>query len=180
MSLMEALSVACCGEETRTYWHRRAIATIATVVASLFCLLGFALWTIGHWATRAIVTQLKFFGIVHFHWSVLTWWGGTIILMFVALTLINHFLPDGRRSWHWFTAGEIFTVISTLLASLGFNLFLEYSPTVPQVYTVLAGFVILMTWIYVANLLLLIGTELDSAVAIYHARKARARGESRS
>jgi uncharacterized BrkB/YihY/UPF0761 family membrane protein len=54
---------------------------------------------------------------------------------------------------------------------VGFNLFLRYSPTVPQVYTVLAGFVILMTWIYTANLMVLIGAELDTAVKRHQEQK---------
>jgi uncharacterized BrkB/YihY/UPF0761 family membrane protein len=58
--------------------------------------------------------------------------------------------------------------------SVGFNVFLQYSPTVPQVYTVLAGFVILMTWIYVANVIILIGTELDMAISLLHKRKENA------
>jgi membrane protein len=90
----------------------------------------------------------------------------------VALTLINHFLPDAKRPWRWFTIGNIFSVTGILSASVGFNLFLLYSPTVPQVYTVLAGFVILMTWIYVAIIIILVGTELDMAIALLKKRKA--------
>jgi membrane protein len=164
MSLMEALSVACCGRDKRSYWKRRAIATVTTLVASIFSLLGFGLWTVGHWATRAIYTEFKHLGIVHFRWSVVAWWLGTVLLMFTGLALINHFLPDQKRPWRWFTAGNVFSVAGILLTSVGFNLFLRYSPTVPQVYTVLAGFVILMTWIYTAVLMVLIGTELDTAL----------------
>src|ERR1700681_3935039 len=32
MSLMEALSVACCGQDKRGYWRKRAVATVATLV----------------------------------------------------------------------------------------------------------------------------------------------------
>lgn len=168
MSLMEALSVARSGTDTRGYWKKRAIATAATLVASVFCLLGFALWSTGHWATRVIFAELKYVGTVHFRWSVVAWWLGTLLLMFTGLALINHFLPDGKRSWRWLTAGNIFAVTTIVVVSIAFNLFLRYSPTVPQVYTVLAGFVILMTWIYMANLIVLIGAELDTAVKELH------------
>jgi membrane protein len=171
MSLMEALSVACCSKDTRGYWKKRAIATVATLVASLFCLLGFALWTIGHWATRAIFAEFKYVGGVHFRWSIVAWWVGTVVLMFAGLAFMNHFLTDTTRRWRWFTAGNVFSVAGILLVSIGFNLFLSYSPTVPQVYTVLAGFVVPMTWIYVVTLLVLIGTELDTALKEYHQRK---------
>lgn len=171
MGLMEALSVACCGKDGRSYWKKRAIATVATLVATLFCLLGFALWTVGHWATRTILTEYKYVGTVHFRWSVILWWVGTIALMLIGLALINHFLPDGKRTWRWLTTGNIFTVSAILVITVGFNLFLRYSPTVPQVYTVLAGFVILMTWIYAANVMILIGTEMDTAISELHRQK---------
>src|SRR6202051_2958936 len=174
MGLMEALSIACCGRDTRSYWKRRAIATVTTLVASLFCLMAFGLWTLGHWATREIFSDFIFVGTIHFRWSVIAWWLGTLLLMFVALTLINHFLPDVKRPWRWFTIGNIFSVTGILIASVGFNLFLQYSPTVPQVYTVLAGFVILMTWIYVANVIILIGTELDMAITLLHKEREKA------
>ncbi|MDP9338293.1 MAG: YihY/virulence factor BrkB family protein [Acidobacteriota bacterium] len=164
MSLMEALSVACCGKDKRGYWRKRAIATVATLVASLFFLLGFGLWTGGHWARKALLAEFKFVGVVHIRWGVIAWWVGTVVLMFAALALINHFLPDVKRPWRWLTAGNVFSVTAIILVSIGFNLFLRYSPTVPQVYTVLAGFVILMTWIYMANLIILAGVELDTAV----------------
>jgi membrane protein len=110
-------------------------------------------------------------GTVHFRWSVVLWWVGTIALMLIGLAFINHFLPDGKRSWRWLTTGNIFTVVAILVITIGFNLFLRYSPTVPQVYTVLAGFVILMTWIYTANMMILIGKELDTAIGELHQQK---------
>jgi uncharacterized BrkB/YihY/UPF0761 family membrane protein len=39
---------------------------------------------------------------------------------------------------------------------------------------VLAGFVILMTWIYVANVIVLIGTELDMAILLIHKHNEKA------
>jgi membrane protein len=164
MSLMEALSVACCGKDERGYWKKRAIATVATLVASLFCILSFGLWTLGHWATRTIFAELKYIGIVHVRWNVVAWWFGTLSLMYIGIGLINHFLPNQKRPWRWLTVGNIFAVLAITAVSIGFNLFLRYSPTVPQVYTVLAGFVILMTWIYMATLIVLIGAELDTVV----------------
>ena len=94
----------------------------------------------------------------------MVWWLATLLLMFVALALINHFLPDVKRQWRWLAAGNIFSVTSIIVVSVGFNLFLRYSPTVPQVYTVLAGFVLLMTWIWMVILIVLIGVELDTAL----------------
>jgi membrane protein len=164
MSLMEALSIACCGRETRPYWKRRAIATVSTLVASLFCFLGFGLWTVGHWASRVLSAEIVGSRRLHLHWRVTAWWAGTVLLMFVARAFVNHFLPVGKRPWQWLSAGSVFSVAGVLITSIGFNVFFRYSPTVPRVYSVLAGFVVLMTWIYMANLILLVGTEMDTTI----------------
>jgi membrane protein len=164
MSLMEALCVACCGKDKRGYWRKRAIATVATLVASIFCILSFGLWTMGHWASRTLFAEFERFGTFHLQWKVVAWWLGTVLLLSTGISLINYFLPDVKRSWRWFSPGNIFSVVAILVTSIGFNLFLRYSPTVPQVYTVLAGFVILMTWIYAVTLIILLGTELDTVV----------------
>src|SRR5450432_3678071 len=115
MGLMDALSVACCGKDSRSYWKKRAIATVATLVASLFFLLGFTLWTVGHWAKRTIFTEYKYLGTVHFRWSVVLWWVGTIALMLIGLAFINHFLPDGIFFFNDTATGEIYTVVAILV-----------------------------------------------------------------
>src|ERR1700680_1517056 len=81
MSLMEALSIACCGRDTRSYWKKRAIATVTTLVAAFFCLLSFGFWTAAHWATHAIFSEVRYLGVIHFRWSVVLWWIGTAALM---------------------------------------------------------------------------------------------------
>src|SRR6202790_1672214 len=96
MSLMEAVSIACCGRDTRGYWRKRAIATVTTLIASLFCLMAFGLWTLGHWATREIFKELKFVGTIHFRWSVIAWWLGTLFLFFVPLLFFNLFFRVGH------------------------------------------------------------------------------------
>jgi uncharacterized BrkB/YihY/UPF0761 family membrane protein len=134
------------------------------VVASAFCLLAFALWTVGHWATRVIFEEITYTLPTHSRWRTVAWYLGTVMLMFLALSLVHRFLPVCKRSWRWLSVGNVFSVVSVVLISIGFNLFLRYSPTVPRVYSVLAGFVLLMTWIYMANLVLLVGAELDTTL----------------
>jgi membrane protein len=51
------------------------------------------------------------------------------------------------------------------LTSLGLDFYLRHSVMFPRVYGTLAGFIILMMWIYISTLILLIGAETDTAVA---------------
>ena len=51
------------------------------------------------------------------------------------------------------------------MAALGFNNFyVAHGSNIPKIYGALAGFLVLVLWIYAANLMLLIGAETDTAL----------------
>ena len=45
--------------------------------------------------------------------------------------------------------------------SVGFNFYVRYFGNYSTVYGTLAGFFVLMLWVYMANLILLVGAEAD-------------------
>ena len=89
-------------------------------------------------------------------------WLVTLLLMCLALDLMNQFLPNRDRPWRWITPGRLFVAIMFVLASFGFNVYLRYFANYPRVYGALAGFIVLMMWIYIASLILLVGAEIDN------------------
>jgi membrane protein len=92
-------------------------------------------------------------------------WLAHLLLIFLAISLANYFLPDGKRTRRWLTPGTSFVAITFVLASVAFNIYIQHSPNIPRVYGTLAGFIVFMMWIYMANLILLIGAETDAAIA---------------
>jgi membrane protein len=163
MSLMDALTIAYGRRDSRSYWKKRAIAIVATLGGAVFFILSFGVWTALHLA--AVAASPEFGSIFAFEakWKI-AWWVLTTVLLFLGIDLINYFLPDVKCPWRWFSPGPLFSVISLAVASLGLNLYVRFSPMLPRVYGTLAGFIILMIWIYVATLALLIGAETDKAV----------------
>ena len=62
-------------------------------------------------------------------------------------------------------AGLHFLNIASLLIRSGiFNFYLRHFGSYPKFYGTMAGFIILMFWIYLASLILLIGAETDSVI----------------
>jgi membrane protein len=84
--------------------------------------------------------------------------------MFLGLDLINYFLPNGNRPWRWLTPGTLFAALTYVLASVGFDFYLRHFDSYPRIYGTLAGFMILMTWICMSNIIRLIGAEADNAM----------------
>jgi membrane protein len=164
VSLMEALSLAYGAKDTRGHWKKRAIAVVATIGSAIFFICSFGLWTVGHWAHGTVNNEFRASGIFQTPWKI-AWWFFTLFLLCVGLDLIHYFLPDSKRPWRWLSPGTLFVAISFVLASLGLNLYARYNSMLSRIYGTLAGFIILMLWIYISTVILLIGAEADTAMA---------------
>lgn len=166
VSLMESLSTVYGVSEGRSYSRKHIIAVIWTVLAACFALGSFAFMTVGHWTFERIVLLEG----PERSWPHLTFeagrWVFTLALMCLAVELLNFLLPAERRPWRWLAPGTVFTVAMLVASSEGFNFYFEHFNTYPRIYGALAGFIILMLWIYMASLILLIGAEIDHQLEI--------------
>ncbi len=161
--LMESLTAAYGSKERRGFLKKRIIALFATVIGGIFVALSFAVLTFGHWAAVLILVNFKSF--LHFPepWE-LARWLATLLLMLFGLSLIYNFLPDVKRPWHWVTPGSMCVAVTVVGASACFNFYLRYFGNYSKVYGAMAGFIVLMAWIYMTSLILLIGAETDSVL----------------
>jgi membrane protein len=163
VSLMEALSIAHGVRETRSFLKRRLIAIAATLVTAVFFLLSFALTTIGRTAAVFLANQYAPFSISKLPWDIVRW-VANLLLILIAINLINYFLPNVKQRWHWITIGRSFVTLAFFLASVGFDFYITHASNIAKIYGVLAGFIIFMLWIYIANFILLVGAETDTAI----------------
>jgi len=162
VSLMESITVAYGLKETRGFWMKRLIAVAATVVGAVFFVASFGLMTFGHWLGSVISGHVTV-GLSQVPFEVGRWLASAL-LMLIGLDLMNYFLPNMKRRWHWITPGAVFVVLMMVAASAGFNFYLHHFGNYPRFYGAMAGFIILLTWIYLASLILLVGAETDSAI----------------
>lgn len=160
MSLMESLSRVYGIRDARGYWERRALASATTIVAAFFLLGSFALLSLGRWAGKELWVNVGA-GVVLPVALLLARWVATLCLMCLGLDLLHYFLPNGRRKWHWISAGNVFVATSLVGASVGFNFYVRYFGNYSRVYGALTGFFVLMLWVYMANIILLVGAEAD-------------------
>jgi membrane protein len=160
VSLMESLSVVYVGKDTRSYWHKHAIAAVVAMLTMVFSLGAFGLMAFGRWGTNWFSSEVGRISITHIAWEAGRWLV-TLIVMCIAVDLANYFLPDVKRPWRWVSPGTAFAVLTLVVSSAGFNLYIQHFSSYPRIYGAIGGFIILMLWIYIASLILLIGAETD-------------------
>jgi membrane protein len=160
VSAMESLTAAHGGKETRGFWEKRFIAVGVIIAGAIFCMVSFAVLSFGKWSATAISGKLKLVTPFQVHWHAARW-TATLILMCLAIDLVNYFLPAMKRRWRWLPPSTIFVALVYVAASAIFNYYVGRFAAFPKVYGALAGFVVLMLWIYMASLILLIGAETE-------------------
>jgi membrane protein len=159
-----ALNVVFEVESGRSFVRRKLIDVASTAVLLALALVtgilvfvggGFAddlLGFIGLGATAADV------------WNIARWPAALLVAMLV-FSFIYYITPDvQQRSWRWVTPGAVIGVVLWLPASWGFSTYISRVADVGAIYGAFAGAIVLVAWIWLSNVALLFGAELNAEI----------------
>lgn len=97
-------------------------------------------------------------------WSVARWPGALAMTMMI-FALIYHVTPDvEQRAFRWVTPGALVGVLIWLLASAGFSVYIGKVADVGALYGAFAGVIVLVGWLWLTNVALLFGAELNAEI----------------
>jgi len=159
MSLTESLNAAYEVRETRSYWKRLGLALLTLFMFSLLILAAFGVLCAGHGMGVWLGAHAESF-YANALWNIGRWLV-LLGLVGVAAAIADYALPNQKRPWRWVTPGSIFAILASVVASIGFNLYVEYVNSYSKTYGALGEFIILMFWIYTMSLIILIGAEVN-------------------
>jgi membrane protein len=83
----------------------------------------------------------------------------------LVFALIYYVSPDVQhRAFHWLTPGAVVGVLIWLVASLAFSLYVSRVADVGAVYGAFTGAILLLAWLWLTNVALLFGAELNAEI----------------
>ena len=88
-----------------------------------------------------------------------------MILAFVALAvaILYYATPNVQQpKFRWLSIGSALAIVAWALASLGFGVYVSNFGSYNKTYGALAGVVVFLLWLWITNLALLFGAELDA------------------
>ena len=92
-------------------------------------------------------------------------WPLALVAMILIYAVVYFAAPNVEiRRFRWISPGALFGVLAWLLASLGFFFYVANFGSYQATYGAFAGMVILLVWIWVSNLVLLFGAELNAVI----------------
>jgi membrane protein len=90
-------------------------------------------------------------------------WALIALLFVLMISVIYYGSPNVKqRGFKWITPGSVVALVVWLLASAGFALYVSQFGSYNKVYGSLAGVVIVLIWLWLTNLAILFGHELNA------------------
>jgi membrane protein len=159
-----ALNVVFEVDSGRSFLARKAIDVVSTVVLMALVLISLVLVFVGGGLAEDLLGFLGLGETVVRVWNLARWPGAVAVAMLV-FSFIYYVTPDVRqRSFRWVTPGAVVGVALWLIGSAGFSIYLSKVADVGAVYGAFAGAIVLVVWLWLTNVALLFGAELNAEI----------------
>ncbi|HEY4175939.1 MAG TPA: YihY/virulence factor BrkB family protein [Kofleriaceae bacterium] len=172
-SLATALDAIFDCEERRPWWKRQVIAVAVTVAVALMAVLALALLVVGPVVGHYLVDRFGLGSAFDVVWSTGRWVGAGLLVMTVC-AVVYKFLPDRRAPFRIFTTGSFVGVALWLGISFAFNVYLRRWGSYDKTYGALGGAIIFLTWLWLSNVALLVGAEINDVLTRLRKERAEA------
>ena len=97
-------------------------------------------------------------------------WPGALLSAMLIYAIVYYAAPNVEvRNWRYITPGAIFGVAAWIVASAGFFFYVSTFASYSATYGAFAAVVILLIWLWLTNVVLLFGAELNAVVDLRRA-----------
>ena len=176
LGITDTLNRAYGVQEGRPFWKVWGIALLLTIGLPLFMLISMGLLVFGPQLGGWIATQIGLGALFQVLWNVLRW-PVILGLLTVAIAPVYYWAPDVAQAWRWITPGSVFAILVTLITSLGFSYYVTNFGSYDATYGSIGAVIVLLTWMYLTGLFLLVGGEINAAIA-HASSEGKAPGET--
>jgi len=148
--------------EGRPVWKLRPVMLLVTLVSVvLVAVVALAVVASGPVA-GAIGSQLGLGSTVVLVWNIAKW---PVILLIVVLVvaLLYQETPNVKQpTFRWLSVGAFLAIVVWVLVSVAFGFYVANFSSYGKTYGSLAGVIVFLLWLWITNLALLFGAELDA------------------
>jgi membrane protein len=161
-AFMRASNVIYETEEGRSFWRRRPLQIAVTLVMVLAVALVFVMLVLSGPVAEAVGkavglgdAAITVYGLAK--WPVLA------LTVMAMLGLLYYTSPNVRmRGVRWITPGSVLALVLWVTASAGFALYVAHFGSYDKTYGTLGGVITFLVWLWITNIAVLLGAELNA------------------
>ena len=149
-------------DEGRPIWKLRPIQLLVTLVLVLLAaavMLGFVL---SGGVARTIGDTIGLGDTAVTVWNIAKW--PVMLLIVIGMVALLYWATPNIRqpSFRWMSPGAAIAILVWVLASVGFGFYVGNFGSYNKTYGSLAGVIVALLWLWITNLALLFGAEIDA------------------
>jgi membrane protein len=161
-AFMRAANVIYETPEGRPFWKLRPLQIIVTLLMiGLLAAVALGIVLTGP-VVAAVAGPLGVGSTAQTIWSIAKW-PVMLAAVIVMFAILYHATPNVRLpGFKWVTPGAIFALVVWIVASAAFAFYVANFGSYDKTYGALGGVVVLLVWLWISNVALLLGMELNA------------------
>lgn len=148
--------------EGRPAWKLRPLQLALTLAALILAAAVASMLAVSGPVAAAVGAAIGLGAVAQTVWAVAKW---PVILVFVTLivAILYYVTPNVKQpKFRWLSVGSAAAILVWVTASVGFGFYVSNFGSYNKTYGALAGVIIFVLWLWLTNLALLFGAELDA------------------
>jgi membrane protein len=149
-------------DEGRPFWKLRPVMLLVTLIALLLIAVVLVMLIVSGPLASSIGSVVGLSSQAVTVWNIAKW---PVILLFVVVivAILYYATPNVKQpKFRWLSVGAVVAIVVWVLASVAFAFYVGTFGSYNKTYGSLAGAVVGLLWLWITNLALLFGAELDS------------------
>ncbi len=163
-TFITALNRAYAVAETRPFWRRKGLEILLTLGMGTAVTAAFVLIVFGGRLGTVIAAHVGLGTPFRVAWEIGRWPLIAVIIT-AALAVFYWIAPNIGQRFRWLSAGAVLGTVVWILAMGGFGLYVGKFGQYDKTYGTLGGVMILLLVFYISSLIVILGGELNGALA---------------
>ncbi|MCU1570514.1 MAG: processing ribonuclease [Naasia sp.] len=149
-------------DEGRPFWKLKPVQLLVTLIGVLMIFAIVVMLIISGPVTQAVGNAIGVGNTFQTVWDIAKW--PVILLILVLMVAILYYAtPNSKQpKFRWMSLGALLAIVVLIVASVLFGLYVTNFSNYAKNYGSLAGVIVFLLWLWIANIALLFGAEFDA------------------
>ena len=151
-------------DEGRPFWKLRPSMLLLTALLVVLVAVALVALAVSGPVAESLGSQLGLGSAAVLAWRIAKW-PLALLVVVVIVALLYYATPNVRQPrFRWTSVGALLAILTWLVASVAFGFYVANFGSYNATYGALAGVIVFLLWLWITNLALLLGAEVDAEI----------------